>query len=132
MYTHAKRSHTHFKDPVVHVRVRWIMKTLTRPACTACWVARTCCSWLYPGKAIRISHGRNPNGTRATVVKRRRRRRRRRKFVHTLASKTLCCKSNWEQDLRKLMMKLTWLGGSTTCVLDSVKYHCCSSLTVPS
>ena len=25
--THAKRSHTHVKDPVVHVGVRWIMET---------------------------------------------------------------------------------------------------------
>ena len=25
VYTHAKRSHTHVKDPVVHVRVRRIM-----------------------------------------------------------------------------------------------------------
>ena len=24
--THAKRSHKHVKDPVVHVRVRWIME----------------------------------------------------------------------------------------------------------
>ena len=27
IYTHAKRSHTHVKGPVVHVRVRWIMET---------------------------------------------------------------------------------------------------------
>ena len=27
VYTHVKRSHTHFKAPVVHVRVRWIMET---------------------------------------------------------------------------------------------------------
>ena len=27
MYTHAKRSHAHVKDPVVHVRVGWTMKT---------------------------------------------------------------------------------------------------------
>ena len=34
MYTHAKRSHTHVKDPVVHVRNRWIMVTAEYPACT--------------------------------------------------------------------------------------------------
>ena len=53
----------HVGDPVVHVRVRWIMKTLKHPACPAGWVARLCCSWLSPGKAARISHGRNPSGT---------------------------------------------------------------------
>ena len=29
VYTYAKRSHTHVKDPVAHVRVRWIMETHT-------------------------------------------------------------------------------------------------------
>ena len=50
----------HFKDLVVHVRVRWIMETLKHPACTVGWVARLCRSWLSRGKATRISHGRNP------------------------------------------------------------------------
>ena len=27
VYTQAKRSHTHVKDPLVRVRVMWIMKT---------------------------------------------------------------------------------------------------------
>ena len=31
--THTQRSHT-VKDPVVHVRVQWIMETLMYPACT--------------------------------------------------------------------------------------------------
>ena len=53
----------HVKDPVVHVRVRWIMETLKHPACTVGWVTRLCRSWLSPGKATRISHGRNPTGT---------------------------------------------------------------------
>ena len=30
----------HVKDPVVHVRVWWIMKTLKHPACTIGWVAQ--------------------------------------------------------------------------------------------
>ena len=30
----------HVKDPVVHVKVRWIMETLKHPACTVGWVAR--------------------------------------------------------------------------------------------
>ena len=30
----------HVKDPVVHVRVRWIMETVKHPACTVGWVAR--------------------------------------------------------------------------------------------
>ena len=53
----------HVEDPVVHVRVRWIMGTLKHPACTVGWVARLCHSWLSPGKATRISHRRNPIGT---------------------------------------------------------------------
>ena len=53
----------HIKDPVVHARFQWIMETLKHPACTIGWVARLCSSWLSPGKATRISHGRNPNGT---------------------------------------------------------------------
>ena len=36
------------------------METLKHPACTLGWVARLCRSWLSPGKATRISHGRNP------------------------------------------------------------------------
>ena len=53
----------HVKDPVVHVRVRWIMETLKRSTCRVIWVARLCRSWLSPGKATRIFHGRNPIGT---------------------------------------------------------------------
>ena len=34
------------KDPVVHVRVRWIMETLKHPACTLAWVEWLYCSWL--------------------------------------------------------------------------------------
>ena len=56
------RACTHVKDPVVHVRVRWIMETLEHPTCTAGWIARLCRSWLSSGKATRISHGRNPKG----------------------------------------------------------------------
>ena len=41
----------HVKDPVVHVKVRWIMETLKHPACTGGWAARLCLSWLSPGKA---------------------------------------------------------------------------------
>ena len=51
------------RDPVGHVRVRWIMETLKYQACTVGWVARLCCSWLSPGKATWISNGRNPTGT---------------------------------------------------------------------
>ena len=53
----------HFKDPVVGVRVQLIMETLIHPACTEGWVARPCRSWFSPGKATRLSHGRDPNGT---------------------------------------------------------------------
>ena len=53
----------HVKDPVVHVRVRWIMETLKYPACTLVWAARLCRSWLSPEKATRIPHGRNSTGT---------------------------------------------------------------------
>ena len=44
----------HVKDPVVSVRVRWIMETLKHPARTEGWVARFCRSWLFPWEA-------NPN-----------------------------------------------------------------------
>ena len=40
----------HFKDPIVPVRVRWIMETLKRTACTVGWVARLCRSWLSTGR----------------------------------------------------------------------------------
>ena len=63
VYTHTKRSHTRVKHPVVHVMDQWFMKTLKHPACTAGWLARLCRSWLSQGKAIRIPHGRNHNGT---------------------------------------------------------------------
>ena len=53
----------HVKDPVVHVRVRWITETLKHPVCAVVLVARLCRSWLSPGKATRISPGRNPSGT---------------------------------------------------------------------
>ena len=53
----------HVKDPVVQVKVQWIMETLKHLASTVGWVARLCCSWLSPGKATQISHGRNPMGT---------------------------------------------------------------------
>ena len=29
----------HIRDPVVHVRVQWIMETLKHPACSVSWVA---------------------------------------------------------------------------------------------
>ena len=44
----------HVKDPVVHVRVRWIMETLKHPVCTVGWVARPCRSCFSPGEG-------NPN-----------------------------------------------------------------------
>ena len=52
----------HVKDPVVHVRVRWIIETLKHPACTVGWVERLCHSWLSPRKSTRISHRRKHNG----------------------------------------------------------------------
>ena len=53
----------HVNDPLVHVRVRWIMETLKHPACTVGWVARLCRSWFSTRKATRISQGRNPSRT---------------------------------------------------------------------
>ena len=53
----------HVKDPVVHVRVRWVMETLKHPAYILGWVVRLCRGRLFPGKVTRISHGRNPIGT---------------------------------------------------------------------
>ena len=34
----------HVEDPVVHVRVQWIVETLKHPACAVGWVVRLCCS----------------------------------------------------------------------------------------
>ena len=34
VYTHAKRSHTPVKDPVVHVTVQWTVEKQNNPACT--------------------------------------------------------------------------------------------------
>ena len=39
----------HVEDPVVHVRVGWIVETLIHPACTLGWVARLFRIWLSPG-----------------------------------------------------------------------------------
>ena len=36
----------HVKDPVVHVRVRWIMESLKHAACSVGWVAQLYRSWL--------------------------------------------------------------------------------------
>ena len=47
--SHAFHICAHVKDPVVHVRVWWIMETLKHSACTVGWVARLCRSWLSPG-----------------------------------------------------------------------------------
>ena len=40
----------HVKDPVLHIRVRWITETLKHPTCIVGWVARLCRSWLSPGR----------------------------------------------------------------------------------
>ena len=43
----------HVKDPVVHVRVQWIIATLKYPACTVGWVADSV--------AVGFPRGGNPN-----------------------------------------------------------------------
>ena len=53
----------HVKDPVVYVRVRWIMETLKHPACTLGWAAQLSRSWLSQGKTTRVSNRGNPDGT---------------------------------------------------------------------
>ena len=52
--------YAHVKDPVVHVRVRWIMEALKRPACTVGWVARLCRCWLSHEKAPEFPMGEIP------------------------------------------------------------------------
>ena len=47
----------HVKDPVVHVRVQWIMKTLKHPAGTVDRVARLCRSWVSPRKQPKFPMG---------------------------------------------------------------------------
>ena len=39
MRSHAKSSRAHVKDPVVHVRVWWILETIRKTTCTAGSVA---------------------------------------------------------------------------------------------
>ena len=58
----------HVKDPVVHVRVKWIMETLKHPACTIAWVARLCRSWLSPGKATKFPMGEIPLGQQSSKI----------------------------------------------------------------
>ena len=41
----------HVKDPVVHVRVRWIMETLKHPACTVHWVVRLLLQLVFLGES---------------------------------------------------------------------------------
>ena len=50
----------HVKDPVVHVRARWIMETLKHSSCTLGWVAQVCRSWLSLGKATEFPMGEIP------------------------------------------------------------------------
>ena len=52
--SHALTSVYGLIDPVVRVRVRWIVETLKHPACAVGWVARLCRSWFFPGES-------NPN-----------------------------------------------------------------------
>ena len=59
----------HIKDPVVPVRVRWIIETLKHPACTVGWVARLCRSWLSLEKATRIYHGKKSHWGNTVVKK---------------------------------------------------------------
>ena len=63
MQSHALTSVCNVYDPVVYVRVQWIMETLKHPVCIPGWVAQPCRSWLSLGKATQIPHGRNPTGT---------------------------------------------------------------------
>ena len=38
----------HVKDPIVHVRIPWIMEALKHPPRPKSWVVRLCRSWLSP------------------------------------------------------------------------------------
>ena len=53
----------HVKDPVVHVRVRWMKETLKTPSMHRRLGSATLSQLAFPGKATRISHGRNTSGT---------------------------------------------------------------------
>ena len=43
--------YAHVKDPVVHVRVRWIIETLKYPACTVGWESVTLSQLTFPGES---------------------------------------------------------------------------------
>ena len=53
----------HVQGSVVHVRVRWIMETLKTPSMRPSLGSTTLLRLAFPGKATRISHGKNPIGT---------------------------------------------------------------------
>ena len=53
----------HVKDPVVHVRIWWILETLKHPVCTVGSAAQLCHSLLSPREINQIPHERNWNGT---------------------------------------------------------------------
>ena len=59
----------HVNEPVVHVRVRWIMEARKHRECTLDWVARLLRSRLSPGKAIRIFCVRIPQWDSTVVEK---------------------------------------------------------------
>ena len=52
----------HVKDPVVHVRVRWIMETLKHPAYTGGWVRDSVAAGFSQGKQPEFSMGEIPLG----------------------------------------------------------------------
>ena len=52
----------HVKDPVVHVRVRWIVETLKHPACSVGWAARLRRSWRSRGRQPEFPIGEIPLG----------------------------------------------------------------------
>ena len=52
----------HVKDPVVHVRVRWITVPPKHPTCTVGWVARLCRSCLSLRKRPEFPTGEIPIG----------------------------------------------------------------------
>ena len=52
---------TYIKDPVVRVRVQWIMETLKHPLCTVGWVMQLS-QLAFPWEETQIFHGRHPSG----------------------------------------------------------------------
>lgn len=62
VYMHAKRSYAHVKDPLVHVRVKWITETQKHPAYIVHWASELVAACFAWGKQPKFLVGEIPEG----------------------------------------------------------------------